>query len=202
MWGGTEGEFYSGEGSDELFAVPYAAAIRSLIENEQLKSVIDIGCGDFRVGRLITDTPVRYLGVDVVSSLVERNVKLHSSRLVSFRCLDAVTDELPAADLCLIRQVLQHLSNAEIFRVLNNVKKKFRNVVITEHLPAQGMETCSNLDMSHGWGIRVFRRSGVYPHLPPFNFGVMQVLLDIDLPDAGGRLVTMLFRNSETTGCD
>jgi len=42
---------------------------------------------------------------------------------------------LPAADLYLVRQVLQHLSNEEIAKVIANLGNA-RRVLISEHLPA------------------------------------------------------------------
>ena len=64
-----------------------------------------------------------YAGCDVVPSLIEHLNETYGGENIEFHCRNIVEDELPDGDLCLIRQVLQHLSNREIERILNNVKK-------------------------------------------------------------------------------
>src|SRR5689334_14063560 len=50
MWGGQAGVFYSGPGSDPVVSRPYIEAVSDYIRASGIKSVVDIGCGDFRVG--------------------------------------------------------------------------------------------------------------------------------------------------------
>src|ERR1700679_759358 len=49
----SPGALYSGPGSDEELGRPYAAEIVKYIHTHGIKTVVDLGCGDFRVGRLI-----------------------------------------------------------------------------------------------------------------------------------------------------
>jgi hypothetical protein len=65
MWGGDPGTFFSGPGSNEEAAKPYADFVLRFMTERNLKSVVDLGCGDFRVGRLIAASGVSYIGVDV-----------------------------------------------------------------------------------------------------------------------------------------
>ena len=48
FWGGVAGEFYSGTGSDPEVAAPYCQVVREFIRERNVKSVVDVGCGDFR----------------------------------------------------------------------------------------------------------------------------------------------------------
>lgn len=215
-WGGDKGEFYSGPGSGEPFSSEYARVVRELIKRFEISRVVDIGCGDFRVGQKLIDSDLQYVGVDTVAPLIERNRELFGSSNISFECLDAVTNELPDGEMCLIRQVLQHLSNAEIHRILQKAKK-YQYLVITEHHPADDGNLTPNKDIVHGAGHRaVIHKSGVYPHLPPFSIGEPEVLLEMELPPDNGKtpiekdessqvevsvhnndtLVTMLFRST------
>ena len=50
-WGGVPGEIYSGPGSGEEAAGPYVEAVAAFIRKMNVQSVVDLGCGDFRVGR-------------------------------------------------------------------------------------------------------------------------------------------------------
>jgi hypothetical protein len=96
----------------------------------------------------------------------------------------------PDGDLCLIRQVLQHLSNSEIEQVLNNVKK-YPYVIITEHVPVFPEQ--ANLDKPHGPDIRIYQRSGVFPDEPPFSLKLEKLL---DVPIGHDEVIrTVLVRN-------
>jgi hypothetical protein len=63
--------------------------------------------------------------------------------------------------------VLQHLSNAQITRVLSKLRQ-YCFLVVTEHLPADAAFV-PNLDHPFGSGIRVSRGSGVVLTAPPFD---------------------------------
>src|SRR5262245_52404872 len=49
LWGGEAGEFYSGTGSEAFYAPPYAEMVKKLIAENDIKTVVDLGCGDFRI---------------------------------------------------------------------------------------------------------------------------------------------------------
>ena len=138
-----------------------------------LATVVDLGCGDFRVGRRICSPSYKYVGVDIVPSLIDQlNVSFGSDN-ASFRHLNIVDQIPPDGDLCLIRQVLQHLSNAEIERVLRNVQK-YRYLIISEHIPL--FPEHFNLDKPHGPDIRLSKNSGVFLDEPPFSLNVENLL--------------------------
>ena len=199
-WGGKYGDFCSGPGSDDGFTQKYCALVRAFITLHHLTRVVDLGCGDFRVGRRICSPSVEYIGVDVVSSLIHHLTRTFGSPVIAFRHLNVVDQTPPAGDLCMIRQVFQHLSNDEITRVLRNVEQ-YPYVLITEHIPLFPAQ--ANLDISHGPDIRLSRRSGVFLEEPPFSLQVEKVL---DVPAGRGEVIrTVLLRqtssNTEVRGC-
>src|SRR5229473_3807292 len=68
-WGG-EKSFCSGSGSEGDAAQEYVAFIKRFIQTKDLHTIVDLGCGDFRVGRaLVEGIDVRYIGVDIVEAL-------------------------------------------------------------------------------------------------------------------------------------
>lgn len=91
---------------------------------------------------------------------------------VAIECIDAAKGELPTGDLCLIRQVLQHLSNAQISAILGRLSR-YRFVVITEHLPEPQFLLDKDLDKSHRPDTRLLDYPGGCLEAAPF---------DVDLP--------------------
>ena len=78
LWGESRksGEFYSGPGSEGTHAQQYVDKINNFIKslNRAGLHIVDLGCGDFRIGEKIAkENNVHYIGVDVVPALIERN---------------------------------------------------------------------------------------------------------------------------------
>jgi SAM-dependent methyltransferase len=197
-WGGARGRFHSGSGSSSEHAQAYADLITAFIKSYDIHRVVDLGCGDFRVAAQLVHSNILYTGVDIVPDLVRRNREKFAGERVRFECLNIIEDELPQADLCLIRQVLQHLSNEQISRVLANVEQ-YRYVLVTEHYPATGAVRHKNLDKPCGEDVRVYDGSAVFLDAPPFNRQVSGPLLDVDaasyLVTPGERIRTYLLKN-------
>lgn len=201
QWGGKPGEFCSGSGSTAHHAAVYAEVIRNLISEKEISSVVDLGCGDFAVASQLLMAGVSYTGVDIVADLIRRNVDKFGADKVSFRCLDIISEEPPDGELCLVRQVFQHLSNDQIAKALGRLGK-YRYVVVTEHYPAPTVEVVPNKDKPHGADIRVYDNSGVYLDLPPFSVTISRLMLEVqaglDLVSPGEVLRTFLIENQ---GC-
>ena len=104
--------------------------------------------------------------MDIVLGMVARNQLSFGNERFSFLCADLAVDPLPDADLCLIRQVLQHLSNAEIHAVLENISR-YKYALISEHVPKRPRSF--NRDKPHGPDVRAYFGSGVYLERTPFS---------------------------------
>jgi len=185
LWGGTKGEIYSGPGSRFEPARLYAETVVNFIRENAVSTVLDLGCGDFAIGKEIAAACDNYIGVDVVPELIERNSRLFGTHHIEFRCLDISTDELPVANLCLIRQVFQHLSNKQILSVLPKLRR-YPHLIITEHYPNE--PTRYNQDTEHGVGTRVEHGSGVFLDKPPFSVSNTELLFEtppITLSESG-----------------
>lgn len=169
-WGGAKGEFSSGAGTTDGSTVsPYVAMLSAKAAAEGFLGMtfVDLGCGDFRVGRQLLPLCSRYVGVDVVKSLVSRNQAQYGNESTRFVHLNIVDDPLPDGDVCFLRQVLQHLSNQQIIAILKKLQK-YRWVFITEHYPTDNDAVRPNLDKVHGGDVRVYENSGVYLSESPF----------------------------------
>lgn len=174
-WGGAPGEYDSGDGTrNEALVAAYLAAVRHVLDepmNPPLPrdcTFVDLGCGDFRVGKALLPLCAKYIGVDVVAPLVQRNRERFGTGNVSFHCADIIEAPLPSGDVCFLRQVLQHLSNDQVKQILSKLGQ-YRLVLITEHHPSGSRLVKPNLDKVHGAGIRTSQNSGIYLTEPPFS---------------------------------
>ena len=185
-WGGGPGEISSGSGSRGKAAEVYIQTINAFVTQHGIKSIVDIGCGDFYIARQILDLAgpgISYSGLDVARIVVETNNQKFARNGVAFHWANAVTDELPAADLCLVRQVFQHLSNKQISAILPKLLR-YKWAIITEHYPSPADFKAFNLDKPQGSDTRLFDGSAVYLDRPPFNLRNISLLAHVDLDAA------------------
>ena len=194
-------KYYSGSGSvGEVASSLYQEALRAFLvaisdsrtTDEQKLSVVDVGCGDFFVGSQIRPLFGTYVAVDVAANVIAYNREKHAERGVDFRVLNVITDELPVADVYLIRQVLQHLSNSDIKHALSNLSKGCRYLIVTEHVPStEAVEP--NVDITTGPETRLAHSSAVVLTAAPFNFVPLEQQTLLDVPGRHGRLVTVAY---------
>ncbi len=195
LWGGNKADFYSGEGSHlPEIVTPYLTAVIAFLTSfKNPLTVCDLGCGDFNVGNQLVTHTEKYVAVDIVPSLIARNKENFKAPNLEFQCLDIALDDLPSADCAILRQVLQHLCNAEIQSILKKLTN-YKYVILTEHIP-EGV-FIPNKDIISGQGNRLKKQSGVNILAPPFNFKVEEEreLSSIVLDDGKGVIVTSLFK--------
>lgn len=195
LWGGKAFDFYSGEGSHRTEIVqPYIDIVISFLSSHNnLLTVCDLGCGDFNIGKHLTKFTSRYIAIDIVENLIDRNKSKFKENNLEFHCLDIAKEELPKVDCIILRQVLQHLSNSEIQRIIKKLTS-FKYLILTEHIPA-GKFT-PNKDIITGQGTRLKQNSGVDLLEAPFNLEVIkeQKLSEIILENSKGCIKTTLYR--------
>ena len=195
LWGKSESGFFSGIGSHHPELVnPYIHAVRSFLTSFDSPPVVcDLGCGDFNVGKELVHCTKKYIAVDIVPELIERNRDSFTEENLEFLFLDIASDELPSGDCVILRQVLQHLSNREVQRVVNKLTD-YKYVILTEHLP-EGDFT-PNKHIISGQGIRLKKQSGIDLLASPFNLEVKEEkqLLSQPAKDSNGLIVTTLYK--------
>lgn len=195
LWGENPSDFYSGIGSHHPELVePYIETVKSFLTSFETPLVVcDLGCGDFNVGKELVEHSGKYVAVDIVEELIERNRKMFQDENLEFHCLDIATEELPAGDCALLRQVLQHLSNREVKRVVSKLAL-YKYLILTEHLP-EGDFT-PNKEIISGQGIRLKKQSGVDLLAPPFNLKIKEEkhLMTVPAWQDKGIIVTTLYR--------
>lgn len=195
LWGGAEFDFYSGEGSHEDAIVkPYIAKASAFLDTFNIPlSVCDVGCGDFNIGQQLLNYTGNYIGVDIVANLVARNTKKFVHKKLEFRCLDISNDLLPKTDCLFVRQVLQHLSNADILAFLPKLCL-YKYVLLTEHVPEHSFTP--NRDKVTSMGNRLKQNSGVILTEAPFNYAPMTSEVLLRIPASKDSVIqTILYQN-------
>jgi SAM-dependent methyltransferase len=145
-WGrDVSGKGISGTGSTLDITREYRAYVEDFMKKHSIKSVVDAGCGDWNFSSAMDWGGASYLGVDIASDVIAAVRNKHEKGNIKFQVGD-ITDELPAADLLISKDVLQHLSNSLVHKFIrNNLRKgKYKWVILTND---RGRE---NRDIANG----------------------------------------------------
>jgi hypothetical protein len=124
----------SGPGSDAAQTERLVANLRSLMEEHDVRSLLDIPCGDFHWMRQVNLQGLSYVGADIVRELVALNQRYTSDGVV-FRHIDLLAHPLPRVDLILCRDCLVHFSFDDIFRALDNLCSSGSRFLLTTTFP-------------------------------------------------------------------
>lgn len=170
-------KYCSGPGTTDVNIEKYIGVLKDFITQYKVKSIFEIGCGDFSIMKsVLNKSDVKYTGSDVVKNLIDHLSDSYGSDNIRFLHMDAInTKKFPAADLCIIRQVLQHLNNGQIADIIRKTKD-FKYIIITEHVPLNPV--CKNGDKMTSGYIRLqnYKTSGVFLDAPPFSLNCRTLL--------------------------
>jgi len=119
----------SGSGSSLDATTDIRHDLPVILDKIVCKTLLDVGCGD-QAWISSLELEQKYIGIDVVSSVIEENRRRYPGPRSEYYCLDAVTDELPDADTALCREVLFHLSFADGLDLVRNLARKQRKYLI------------------------------------------------------------------------
>lgn len=141
----------SGTGSREDVTRDYREFLTQFMQAAKITSVVDLGCGDWQFSRHIDWGGIDYTGVDA-SAVVLENTSTFARDGVRFLHANGMTDALPAADLLIVKDVLQHWSNADILAFLPQLQN-YKGALITNGFPPGG-ESSVNSEMRTGANYR------------------------------------------------
>jgi len=176
-WGkDVVGKGTSGTGSTLEITREYRAYLEDFIKTHKITSVVDAGCGDWTFSSAIDWGGASYLGVDIASDVIATVRARHEKGNITFQVGD-ITDDLPAADLLISKDVLQHLSNTLVHDFIrNNLRTgKYKWVILTNDRGTK------NSDVESG-GYRAIDLSA-----PPFDVRGL-----VDLPIRFGNETTKI----------
>lgn len=136
----ADDESVSGHGSTVAATKAIRLALPPLMEWYEIKSVLDIPCGDLNWAHKVK-WPA-YIGADIVPELVEKARAAHPD--FDLRVLDITRDPLPAVDLIVCRDLLGHFSNRDVKLALQNIKKSGAKYLLATTFP--GHETSGDIE--------------------------------------------------------
>ena len=126
----------SGPGSSLKTTKEISNILNNFIYNNNCNSILDLGCGDLNwisKTKFFNDDNIKYVGIDIVESLITSHSKKYLNKI--FLCKDITTyNNFDSVDLIIIRDVIFHLKNEEILSIFDNIKDKFKFLVITSCL--------------------------------------------------------------------
>lgn len=138
IWGNNGNSEYDGSSGHGSFIEKnqeYIKLVKSFITDNSIKTVVDLGCGDWKCGKLLyDDLSVEYTGYDAYEKIVEYNKKTYGDRY-TFTHMDFLNNchAIKSADLCILKDVLQHWPLESIYKFLDYLisSNKFKYILVT-----------------------------------------------------------------------
>lgn len=157
-------DFGSGPGSLEVHTRGYRNFLQKFLSGYKINSVVDVGCGDWQISRHINWDGIYYTGIDVAQNIISKNMELYGNERTKFLCTDVFSDELPVADLLIVKDVLQHWPNKDIFSFLSRLSQ-FKYALITNC--SLGINVNADIELGQ------FRPLNL--NAPPFKYNLPKV---------------------------
>jgi len=138
IWGDNENSNYSGSsgpGSDIESNKKYIELLKKIINEYNIRNIVDLGCGDFRIGKLLyDDLNITYTGYDTYKKVIDYNITQYPEQKYTFEHLDFFTNKesIVEGDMCILKDVIQHWSLNEIYIFLDYLteSKKFKYILL------------------------------------------------------------------------
>ena len=127
-WGGIES--FSGKGSDLLQTTVIRRQLPLLCREFEIRSMLDIPCGDFNWMKHVDLGTIAYTGADVVGDLIAHNSRYETSN-THFCSLNLLKHKLPKVDLVFCRDCLVHFSFRDSFAALRNICESGSTYLLT-----------------------------------------------------------------------
>jgi hypothetical protein len=138
-WGNNYNDEYtgsSGPGSDLQYnPSTYIPFLQKFIITNNIKTVVDLGSGDFICGKLTyDDLDILYTGYDTYKKVIDYTSKYNLKPKYTFIHLDFYNNKenIICADLCILKDVIMHWSLDYIYTFLDYLveSKKFKYILI------------------------------------------------------------------------
>ena len=151
-------ETYSGPGSLLQNTGNLINELNIFNKEYNIKSIVDIPCGDFNYMKEVNLNGVIYQGFDISKNAINLNL-IYKSDNISFNVLDATKSDINYADLIICKDLFLHLSFKDINLILSKIKCKYfavsrYNNGINKNIDKESGLSARDLDISN----------------PPFNF--------------------------------
>jgi len=157
-------ESLSGPGSWEVNTKESIELINQVISEYNVKSILDLGCGDWNWFKNVNLENVWYEGWDADTQMIEGNRHKYGSNKINFFVSDIVLKKYPKVDLIICRDVLFHIDVDLTLKVLNKIKASATLLISTSFRDVDnntGPASYTNFD---DWGFY-----NINLNIEPFN---------------------------------
>lgn len=157
-------------GSDEL----HNYSIAEEVNLNDLKNVLDIGCGIGNDSKLFNNKTTSYLGIDIDQKRIDFANQFYSNENVSFE--NTSINELKinqAFDLVLIFGVFHHLTDEEIENFVENIKlnsRYFKKIIILDPVKVHNQGVLATLFQILDVGANIKDENGYLKFFETLNF--------------------------------
>jgi hypothetical protein len=159
--------------------------IVSLIKEKNIKSVVDIPCGDFNWMKTIVYYFDSYIGGDIVKECVDVNNSKYANSLVKFVEFDLLKDEIPSGDLLIVRDVIGHFPLEDGKKIIENILKSNCKYLLSTTWAKKtndGWVICEKGDVDReNEGVDYGRFYPVNLHSEPFYFPEPEFYIEEDV---------------------
>ena len=139
-----------------------------MMRERGIRRLVDVPCGDWCWMQQTDLSGVEYIGLDLSQELIDSNRQRFAGH--EFRRANAITDELPDADLVLSRDFFVHLTYEHAAAVIANARRHAR------YLAATTFPGIVNRELGEwwpGWGWRPLDMEQ-----PPFGLRMVDAVTD------------------------
>ena len=120
-WKGFIGESLSGAGSSFDATENIRRELPILLSEFNIRSMLDLPCGDFYWMSQIDLQDIKYIGGDIVPDIIKENQANFDENNRKFMELNVIEDKLPTVDLIFVRDCLVHLEEQQIIDAIKNI---------------------------------------------------------------------------------
>ena len=130
-----DGETRSGNGSDLANTQFLREDYQRFLKDEGIKSILDIGCGEFNWQQHLDFTGIDVIGIDIVSEVVETLTnKFPQFSFIHHDMVESAPD-IQYSEVVFSRDVIQHLDIEDIRKFIRNSVKINEGFLILNHYP-------------------------------------------------------------------
>ena len=178
-------ESKSGPGSTLDETQKLRESIKKLIKDKNIKSVVDIPCGDFNWMKEIVFNFESYIGGDIVKKAIEDNNEKYSNSRINFIDFDILNDKIPNGDLLIVRDIIGHFPLEDGVKILKNIlKSKCKYLLSTTWAKKIGEDwfPCEKNDVHReNEGVEYGRFYPINLMSNPFNLPNAEIYLEEDV---------------------
>ena len=143
IWGGGSGSGSKMTRNNKK----YIEILQGILAKYEIKTICDIGCGDWEFSQFIDFGEREYLGIDCVLSVIEEDRERFKGDTIRFEHKTIGDDYIPEGyDLIIIKDVIQHWTDEDIMKYFSHIIEKNKYVFSTNGYKFMRDPTKNNLE--------------------------------------------------------